>query len=120
MNETASVIDWFAVGRGALWIMGLAIILAAFSYVEWWRIRHRWRLRRALNTPRFLLPFSVGMSLFCIGLGLSSQQWWGLGAGLILAALFLVQAWAHWRAGSLHGWDEPITPPSRTRHAEDS
>lgn len=99
------MIDWAMVGRGALWITGLAVALAAFSYVNWWRSCRRWRLRRALNTPRFLAPFSLGMFLFSIGLALSSQRGGEIGAWAVLAILFLVQVWAYARAGLRSGWD---------------
>ncbi len=101
------MIDWFAVGRGALWITGLAIALAAFSYIEWWRALHRWTLRRALDTPRFLCPFSLGMALFSTGLALSARRWWEILIEGLLACLFLAQSWGYWRMGVRSGWDAP-------------
>jgi hypothetical protein len=108
------------VGRGALWITGLAVALAAFSYVEWWQTRHGRRLRHALSTPRFLTPFSLGMALFSAGLALSSRRWWEIGAWAVLAVLFLLQAWAYWRAGAREGWDEPPRPSIHEREERES
>ena len=105
MEVLGRVIDWAAVGRGALWITGLAVVLATLSYMDWWRVHRRWRWRRVWNTPHFLTPFSLGMFLFSIGLALSSRRWWEIGAWVVLAILFLVQTWIYARAGMRSGWD---------------
>ncbi len=104
------MIDWGMVGRGALWIAGLALALASFSYIDWWRYQRKWRLRFALSTPRFQAPFSAAMVLFCVGLALSSRRWWEIGAWGVLAASFAWQTWFYGRSGFRHGWDTP--PPS--------
>jgi hypothetical protein len=111
------MIDWWMVARGALWILGLAIALASFSYAEWWRSLHRRRLREALNTPRFLAPFSAGLALFSVGLALSSSRWWEAALWGALMASFALQAGAYWRAGARHGWD--ISPPASSISEED-
>jgi len=57
------MLNWRAIGVNALWIVGLALSLAAFSYTDWWAHREGIRRRQALSTPMFLAPFSMGLAL---------------------------------------------------------
>lgn len=94
------MIDWYGVFRNALWILGLAVAFAAFSYTDWWRGRQqpKWSLRQALGAPNFQAPFSLGMLLFSAGLALSSDRWWEIAAWAVLGLLFAWQAVAAWLA----------------------
>ena len=86
------MIDWWFVGVNALWILGLSIILAAFSYHNWLRreTRHRWK--EVFARPWWRLPFSLGMLLFCLGLGLGRGiAWWERTLWGLLAASFAWQ-----------------------------
>lgn len=94
------MIDWYGVFRNALWVVGLAVALAAFSYTEWWRHLQtpRQSLRQALSGPGFQVTFSLGMVLFCTGLALSSKRWWEIAAWAVLGVLFAWQGINAWRA----------------------
>jgi hypothetical protein len=85
------MIDWFGVFRNALWICGLALALAAFSYADWRRRVQapRQSLGRALEGPWFRAAFSLGLTLVCAGLALGGGPWWAvaLWAGLGLLCL---------------------------------
>lgn len=71
------MIDWTYVGTNGLWILGLSIILAAFSYHDWLAHETGQRRRDLFKRPSWRLPFSTGMILFCLGLGLGRQlAWW--------------------------------------------
>lgn len=87
------MIDWYGVFRNGLWILGLAVALAAFSYVDWWRRVQspRQSLRQALGWPGFQAAFSLGMVLFCAGLALDSQPWWQTALWAVLGVLFAWQ-----------------------------
>ena len=85
------MIDWWNVLTHALWIVGLAIALAALSYTEWTSSRAgegiAVTLKRIVREPVFLL----GLALACLGAGLSVAVWWQrvlwflLGAGLVIS-----------------------------------
>lgn len=93
------MIDWYGVFRNALWIAGLAVILAAVSYGDWRRALHspKESIRHALGRPAFLAAFSIGMVLFCAGLALSFTMWWEIAAWVLLGLLFAWQAVVAWR-----------------------
>jgi VanZ family protein len=112
------MIDWYGVLRNALWIMGLAVALAAFSYTEWRRHlpRPKQSLRHALGGAGFQAAFSLGMVLFCAGLALGSDRWWEIAAWAVLGALFAWQSFAAWR--QLRRSTGPIQDATQT-HEED-
>jgi hypothetical protein len=89
------MIDWRLVGASALWIVGLAIVLAAFSYVDFLATRTS-RLRRELFRLRvWRLPFSLGMVLVTLGMGLMpGLRWWERSIWLALLPWFAWQAYA--------------------------
>ena len=71
------MIDWVTVGLNSLWILGLAMILAAFSYHQWLAGETARRLRDVLAQPSWKLPFSAGMLLTSIGFGYGlAERWW--------------------------------------------
>jgi len=111
------LIDWPGVARNALWILGLSIVLAAWSYTSWWASMRRIKMRHALGLPRFQAPFAVGLILFCASLAWSSTRWWERGLWIVLGVAFLWQAMAGWREAARHGWDS--SPDSRPHGAAD-
>jgi len=77
------VIDWYAVFINAFWILGLAILLAAFSYHYWEAQQTQTRLREQLNKPAFNKNLWLSFILITIGLaGTSNKVWetiiWGI------------------------------------------
>lgn len=92
------VLDWGALARGALWIAGLSIVLAAWSYAYWQAREERIRLRDVLARPAFQLAFNGGLALFTGGLAWGSPMLWERLAGLAVALVF---AWLAANAGWL-------------------
>lgn len=98
----------------ALWVLGLAGLLATFSYMAWYRTRHGWSWRYLFSLPRLLVPVSVSLEFFCIGMGVSgllafeSPPWWETAAWTLLAILFAIQTVVYGLAGRRRGWDTPV------------
>ncbi|HZY43984.1 MAG TPA: hypothetical protein VFF70_04465 [Anaerolineae bacterium] len=65
-------IDWGEIFSNALWILGCAIALAAFSYADWRADQEHEKLRAQFARPKFRLAF--GLSLVLIGLGLAASS----------------------------------------------
>ena len=83
------MIDWVNVAFNALWIAGLALILAAFSYHQWLAGETARRLRDVLSQPSWKLPFSAGMLLTCIGFSYGlAERWWEKTMWTALAAAY--------------------------------
>ena len=91
------LIDWRLVGFSALWLSGLSVILAAFSFGDYTASQRRLRTREVLGWPSYQAAFNSGLVLFCLGLMGVAQVWWQQGLWAVLAAAFAYQTWAAWR-----------------------
>jgi hypothetical protein len=69
--------DWPGLISGALWILGLSIALAAWSYSSWWAASRGRPVREALGMRLFVVPFFAGLALFCAGLAWGADRLWG-------------------------------------------
>ena len=62
------MIQWGEIGINALWILGVALALAALSYRDWGAHRRGVPRLQALSAPVFLAPFAMGIVLVCVSL----------------------------------------------------
>ena len=84
-----ALIDWWNVFFNSLWILGLAIVLAAFSYHDWLARETGRRWREVFKEPSWKLWFAVGMFLTCAGFGLGvAARWWERGLWALFAGSF--------------------------------
>ncbi len=93
-----NTIDWGFAARHAVWILGLGIVLAVWSYGDWQAHRLQVRRRVLLSAPQLLSPFCAGMALFCAGLALASGLTWQVMAWSVVGILWVGQALWYWRA----------------------
>ncbi len=91
------MIDWPHVAFNALWIIGCAVILAAFSYTNWLAHERGERTRQLLGRPTFQLPFTIGMTLISLGLFFLARGWLERGLWAIFTLLFAWQLWGVWK-----------------------
>ncbi len=109
-----TLIDWAGVLRGALWISGLSVALAAWAYTWWWAGFHQVRLRRALGRPLFQIPFFAGLALFCIGLAWGADRPWARIVWVALALGCLAEIFIAWRLAGTGG--RPVGGESDETH----
>lgn len=86
-------INWIAVLTNSLWIAGLAVILASFSYYYWLASQDEERaMSSTLALPGFQRLFALGLILIGAGLATTSKQAWetALAVMLIIGSLFLI------------------------------
>jgi hypothetical protein len=82
--------DWPALFRGALWIAGLSISLAAFSHLRWVAQQNAVPLRIAVSWDSFMAPFFAGLMLFAAGMAWGALALW---ERIAWAAIGIVFAW---------------------------
>ncbi len=70
------MINWLSILINSFWILGLAILLAAFSYHYWQASLKNQQLRVQLNQASFLRSFWFGLTLISIGLAGTSATTW--------------------------------------------
>lgn len=114
-----TLIDWPAVFRNALWILGLSIVLAAWSYVSWLAARRRVRAWRAVDWPVFIVPLSGGLMLFAVSMAWGATRVWERLLWIALALAFLVQMAQSWRETRRGGWlPRPLAAPDDANSAD--
>jgi len=87
MLYSDAVINWFSVFINLFWILGLAVILASFSFHYWLAGEEKRPLKAQFNQPAFQKPFWVGILLISIGLAGTSEQLWEIGIWTIFALI---------------------------------
>jgi hypothetical protein len=85
------MIDWVNLAANSLWILGLALALAALSYASWQASLAREKLRTRLGQPGTQTVLNLAGVLFCAGLAASSVRMWEIVVWVVLAVLFLAQ-----------------------------
>jgi hypothetical protein len=90
------MIDWVGVGTNSLWLLGLAVGLAVFSYADWSAHDTHQRLRDVFGQAALRVPLWSGLILFCVGVALSGGRWWERALWGILAVMAAAEVW---RAG---------------------
>ena len=58
----------------SLWILGLSILLAAFSYHDWLAKETGQRRRELFRRRSWRLPFAAGIVLTCAGWGIADDR----------------------------------------------
>src|SRR5437773_7660041 len=97
-----TIIDWAYAGAHFLWIFGLALILAAFSYHVWLGQETRRRLSEQLQERSFRLTVFLGIALMTVSITVMprSERWFTRLAALLVALMFAsagLRVW--WRNG---------------------
>lgn len=87
MLYSNAVIDWFSVFINLFWILGSAIILAAFSYHFWLAGEEKRPLRIQLNYASFQKAFWTGVLLISVGLAGTSERLWEIVIWTIFALI---------------------------------
>ena len=97
------MIDIWEVVANGVWIVGLAVLLAAFSWASWVASVEGGRFRTVLGRPGVQRALGLGLVLFCVGLAATGRTcgeralWGGL------SVLFAVKAWLVGRPGETMG-----------------
>lgn len=91
-----TVIDWFNVLANGLWILGLAVLLAAVSYHSWEAEERGRPLREQLGQDSFMRAAWVSLILVGLGLAGTSGRWWEAvvwGIFVVVGLYYLLKGW---------------------------
>jgi multisubunit Na+/H+ antiporter MnhB subunit len=97
------MVEWTSLAFNGLWVLGAAVILAAFS-LSYYEARYRGeRLRTRLAAPGFQLPLMLGVMLLSLSLALLGPRWWERVLWGVFCAVSTWQLWVTWRAWQARG-----------------
>ncbi len=85
------MIDWMDLGANSLWIVSLAILLAAVSVASWQGSQAGLRVRAVLAKPGYQILLNLAGLLFCAGLALTSPALWERMLWAVLGGFFLIR-----------------------------
>ncbi len=94
------MVDWTSLAFNGLWVLGAAVILAAFSLSCYDAQRRTERLRTRLAEPGFQLWLLVGLVLISLGIALIGPRWWERVLWGLFCATSAWQLWIVW-----HEWE---------------
>jgi hypothetical protein len=94
---TPGLIDWRLVIFSALWILGLSVLLATFSFADYTAHAERVRLRQALARRGYRAAIYAGLTLFAAGLSGTARAWWETAIWVLLALAGGYMTWRAWK-----------------------
>ena len=86
------MIDFANVAANALWVLGLALLLAVWSYARYEAHRVGIKTRKMLERLRYSLWINAGLLLFVAGMALTEHRWWARGLWILVGVGFLVDS----------------------------
>jgi hypothetical protein len=115
-----TLIDWPSLARNALWILGLSIVLAAWSYASWLAARRRVRAWRAIEWSVFVVPVSGGLMLFAASMAWGATRAWERILWIVLVLAFLAQMAQGCREARREGWQPQPAAAARDPNSSGS
>lgn len=78
------MIDVWGVFTNSLWILGLAVLLAVWSYASYEASRRKVKVRQVMHELGYALTLNVGMLLFLAGMATTEDRGWARGLWIVL------------------------------------
>ncbi len=86
------MIDLSVLLGNSLWVLGLTVLLATFSWASWVAQREGARFREVCARSPGRRWTCVGLALFCAGAAATGRSWWEQVLWTLLAAAWAVGA----------------------------
>ncbi len=83
---------WIVVKNG-LWILGLAVLLATWSYARYAAYEARVKTRDMLNELKYALVMDLGMLLFVAGMAATESRIWALVLWILIGVAIVVHGY---------------------------
>lgn len=85
------MIDWYNLFANALWILALALALAALGCARWVASLEGEKLKTVLKRAVWQNALNLAGMIFCAGLALTTQVWWEQLLWAVLGVSFALQ-----------------------------
>ncbi len=119
----ADMIDLWGVFSNFLWILGLAVLLATWSYATYEAKISDKKVGEKFDELGYALSLDVGLLLFCAGLAATEHRWWArliwIGMGIAILVEGGMRIVAHRRAADDDDIPE-VHPEASSAVSEDS
>jgi hypothetical membrane protein len=79
------MIDVWGVISNALWILGLSVLLAVWSYASYEASRAGQKVRAKLDELGYALVIDAGLLLFLVGMATTEDRWWARALWIVMA-----------------------------------
>lgn len=86
------MINWYSLAANSMWVLGLALALAAIGHASWQAAQHHEKFRTRLKLSGYQFLIDLAAMLFCLGMAATSRRAWEIILWLGLAVLFIAQA----------------------------
>ena len=91
------MIDVWDVVRNSLWILGLSVLLATWSWARYAAYQERMKTRDKLGELKYVLALDAGLLLFVAGMAATEGRWWARILWIALGIVVIVHAVANAR-----------------------
>ena len=86
------MIDVWGVVRNGLWVIGLSVLLASWSWARYAAIQARGKTRDKLDEARYAVALDVGLLLFVAGMAATEGRWWARIMWATLGVVVIIHA----------------------------
>jgi hypothetical protein len=97
------MVEWTSLAFNGLWLLGAAVILAAFSLCCYQAHCRGEPLRVRLAGPGFQVWLMVGLVFISVGAALLGPRWWERVLWGLCCTVSAWQLWTAWRGGRGEG-----------------
>ena len=80
------------IALNGLWVLGLSVILAAWSYARYAAYRERITTKIKLRELRYVVALDFGLFLFASGMAATESRVWGRIAWIVLCLVIIAHA----------------------------
>ena len=91
------MIDWWGVFSNSLWVLGLSVLLAAWSMAYYEAQRFDRKTLQLLGEGGYSWAVTIGLVLFCVGLAATEDRLWARILWGVLGVAFIVDQGLRWR-----------------------
>lgn len=84
------MINWYALIANSFWVVGLAVLLAGFSYHSWLAKENGRSIKEQFNESAFQKLFWASSILVAMGLAGTSRSWWETAVWIIVIFMSLL------------------------------